>query len=70
MNKILSLKEYPKSNRKEGKIIDLTEEEVIEFNQPQIYCSLNFIYSENNDFELVEEIMNQDSEIYNKERQA
>ncbi|NES02374.1 MAG: hypothetical protein F6K22_05690 [Okeania sp. SIO2F4] len=70
MNKILSLKEYPKSNIKEGKIIDLTEEEVIEFNQPQIYCSLNFIYSENNDFELVEEIMNQDSEIYNKERQA
>ena len=53
MKKILSLKEYPKSNIKEGTIIDLTEEEVIEFNQPQIYCNLNFIYSENNDFELV-----------------
>lgn len=56
---ILILKEKTHFNfdqRKDCKLVNLTEDEVLEYNKAQIYCSDRFIYCQENNFDLARKI--------------
>lgn len=48
---------HSKSNKKSnGKLVNLEEKDVIEYNKAQIYCSERFIYCQKSTFDLVQQI--------------
>lgn len=56
-------KKHPRSNEGDCKLVNLSEEEVVSYNTAQVYCSNQFIYCQENNFQLAHKICKSNSEI-------
>lgn len=63
---ILRDKKHPKSNQGDCKLVNLSEDEVNNFNKAQVYCSNQFIYCHENKFELAQKICKERPDICSK----
>lgn len=60
---ILREKTHPKSKEGNRKLVILTENEVNNYNKAQVYCSNQFIYCQENKFELAQEICKEEPDV-------
>lgn len=60
---ILREKTHPKSKEGNCKLVILSEDEVNDYNKAQVYCSNQFIYCQENKFELAKEICTEEPDI-------
>jgi Protein of unknown function (DUF4238) len=54
-------KKHPRSNEGDCKLVNLIEDEIISYNQAQVHCSKQFIYCQENKFELAQKICRSDA---------
>jgi len=65
---VIREKEHPRSNDGDCKLVNLSEEEVTGYNAAQVYCSNQFIYCQENNFELAQEICKNNHDAFSEDR--